>query len=123
MEGPPLGPGGEDITCPNQVAPRGQKASSTRKIKPQTSDLTERHLPHNYHAPSDSGGRRTVPLQWASPEGTFMWGEILLGAVAITYLWLRDRRHTRSPLAHTSSSPWKERPPSKMSTQRRERTT
>ena len=38
MEGPPLGPGGEDITWTDQVAPRGQKASSTRKIKPQTSN-------------------------------------------------------------------------------------
>ena len=37
MEGPPLGPGGENITWPDQVAPRGRKASSTRKIKPQTS--------------------------------------------------------------------------------------
>ena len=42
MEGPPLGPGGEDITWPDQVAPRGQKASSTRKIKPQTSNLRSR---------------------------------------------------------------------------------
>ena len=40
MEGPPLGPGGEDITWPDQVAPRGRKASSTRKIKPQTSCVT-----------------------------------------------------------------------------------
>ena len=39
MEGPPLGPDGEDITWPDQVAPRGRKASSTRKIKPQTSNL------------------------------------------------------------------------------------
>ena len=39
MEGPPLGPGGEDITWPDQVSPRGRKASSTRKIKPQTSNL------------------------------------------------------------------------------------
>ena len=39
MEGPPLGPGGEDITWPDQVAPRGRKASCTRKIKPQTSNL------------------------------------------------------------------------------------
>ena len=38
MEGPPLGPCGEDITWPDQVAPRGRKASSTRKIKPQTSN-------------------------------------------------------------------------------------
>ena len=39
MEGPPLGPGGEDITWPDQVAPRGRKASSTCKIKAQTSNL------------------------------------------------------------------------------------
>ena len=39
MEGPPLGPGGGDITWPDQVAPRGRKASSTRKIKPQTPNL------------------------------------------------------------------------------------
>ena len=38
MEGPPPGPVGEDITWPDQVAPRGPKASSTRKIKPQTSN-------------------------------------------------------------------------------------
>ena len=38
MEGPPLGPGGEDITWPDRVAPRGRKASSTRKIKPQISN-------------------------------------------------------------------------------------
>ena len=42
MEGPPLGPGGEDITWPDQVAPRGRKASSTRKIKPQTSNQAAR---------------------------------------------------------------------------------
>ena len=41
MQGPPLGPGGEDITWPDQVAPRGRKASSTRKIKPQTSNLKD----------------------------------------------------------------------------------
>ena len=39
MKGPPLDPGGEDITWPDQVAPRGRKTSSTRKIKPQTSNL------------------------------------------------------------------------------------
>ena len=39
MKGPPLGPGGEDITWPDQLAPRGRKASSTRKIKPQISNL------------------------------------------------------------------------------------
>ena len=35
MKGPPLGPGGEDITWPNQIAPRGPRASSTRNLKPQ----------------------------------------------------------------------------------------
>ena len=39
MKGPPLGAGGEEITWPDQVAPWGQKASSTRKIQPQTSNL------------------------------------------------------------------------------------
>ena len=41
LEGPPLGPGGEDITWPDQVAPRGRKASSTREMKPQTSSLNQ----------------------------------------------------------------------------------
>ena len=45
MEGPPLGPGGEDITWPDQVPPRGRKASSTRKIKPQTSNFCHTSLP------------------------------------------------------------------------------
>ena len=62
---------------------------------------TKCHLPHNYHATSDSRGRRTLPLQWASPEGTFTWGEILPGAVALTYPWLRDgEAHTQAPGAH-----------------------
>ena len=39
MKGPTLRPGGEDITWPDQVAPRGRKASSTRHLKPQTSNL------------------------------------------------------------------------------------
>ena len=43
MKGPPLGPGGEDITWPDQVAPWGRKASNTRKVKPQTSN---HQLPH-----------------------------------------------------------------------------
>ena len=34
----PLDPGGEDITWPDQVAPRSQKASSTRNLKPETSN-------------------------------------------------------------------------------------
>ena len=38
MKGPPLGPGGEDKTWPDQMVPQGRKASSTRKIKLQTSN-------------------------------------------------------------------------------------
>ena len=38
MRGPLLGPGEEDITWPDQVAPRGRKSSSTRKMKSQTSN-------------------------------------------------------------------------------------
>ena len=34
MRSPPLGPSGEDITWPDQVAPRSGKASSTRNLKP-----------------------------------------------------------------------------------------
>ena len=48
MEGPPLGPGGEDITWPDQVAPQGRKASSTRKIKPQISNLIYTHEKLNF---------------------------------------------------------------------------
>ena len=44
MKGPPQGPGGEDVTWPDQVAPRGRKASSTRNLKPHTSNLSI--LPH-----------------------------------------------------------------------------
>ena len=63
--------------------------------------LTKRHLPHDYHDTSDSRGRRKLPLQWASPKGTFMLGEILPGAVAHTYLWLRDAKaHTQAPGTH-----------------------
>ena len=39
MKGHPLGPGREDITWPDQAATRGRKASSTRKVKPETSNL------------------------------------------------------------------------------------
>ena len=38
MKGPQLGPGEEHITWPDQVAPCGRKASSTRDLKPQTSN-------------------------------------------------------------------------------------
>ena len=38
MKGPPLGPGGVDITWPHQVASWGRRTPSTRKVKPQTSN-------------------------------------------------------------------------------------
>ena len=40
MKGCPLGPGGEDITWPDQVASRGRRTSSTQSIKAQTSNHT-----------------------------------------------------------------------------------
>ena len=40
MKGLPLGPGGRDITWPDQVAPRGQRKPSTRNVNPQTSNRT-----------------------------------------------------------------------------------
>ena len=43
MEGPPLGPSGKDITWPDQVVPRGGKASSTPNLKPQSSNLKPGH--------------------------------------------------------------------------------
>ena len=39
MKGSPLGPVGEDITWPDQVVSRGRRTSTTRKDKPQTSNL------------------------------------------------------------------------------------
>ena len=68
--------------------------------------LTKRHLPHDYHATSDSRGCRKLPLQWASPEGTFTWGEILPGTVPLTYLWVQDTEaHTQAPGAHLLLTP------------------
>ena len=39
MKAPLIGIGVEDITWPDQVVPRGRKASSTGDLKPQTSNL------------------------------------------------------------------------------------
>ena len=50
MKGPPRGPGGEDITLPDDVVPRGRKASSTRKLKPQTSN--QLHMSEHMSVPS-----------------------------------------------------------------------
>ena len=52
MKAPPLGPGGEDITWPDQVAPRGRKASSTRNLKPQASNVSTRFALQQCTSPS-----------------------------------------------------------------------
>ena len=79
MEGPSLGPGGEDITWPDQVAPGGRKASDTRKIKPQTSNLIAPGafclvvppLDQEYPALGRAGlGPRGSCSGLAGPEGT-----------------------------------------------------
>ena len=71
MEGPPLGPGGEDITWPDQVAPRGRKASSTRKIKPQTSNHGHLALVHQFARPvyfvCGVRGHLALVHRWAPP--------------------------------------------------------
>ena len=63
MEGPPLGPVGEDITWPDQVAPRGRKASSTRKIKPQTSNL--------HHQDCSSASKHAAAARPHAPSYSF----------------------------------------------------
>ena len=63
MEGPLLGPYGEDITWPAQVAPRGRKASSTRKIKPQTSNHSDSAVVYPCSVPQKARNRPTVPFQ------------------------------------------------------------
>ena len=73
MEGPPLGPGGEDITWPDQVAPRGRKASSTRKIKPQTSN----HISDNYQLPRGGNHTRSTATTWRLLTGTIDWRQVL----------------------------------------------
>ena len=70
MEGPPLGPGGEDITWPDQVAPRGRKASSTRKIKPQTSNLM---WVLRLHPATPGLGARRGCVCLGSGFGCFLW--------------------------------------------------
>ena len=70
MEGPPLGPGGEDITWPDQVAPRGRKASSTRKITPQTSNLKPGRV-SELLADLDHWAGRLTPSSYSSDDLLF----------------------------------------------------
>ena len=81
MEGPPLGSGGEDITWPDQVAPRGRKASRTNKIKPKTSNPIA--CPTAAH------------VQLQSPPGN---------AVTLRTAKLRQRDTCRLTVPHTA--PW-----------------
>ena len=61
MKGHPVGPGGEDITWPDQVAPRGRKASSTRKVKPQNlkTPCFQHLFKTTYNPPHTEKGRCT----------------------------------------------------------------
>ena len=61
MRDPPLGPGGEDITWPDQVAPRSRKASSTQNLKPPTSNLPPR--------PQKTGRGPQLPAQRMGGRG------------------------------------------------------
>ena len=102
MEGPPLGPGGEDITWPDQVAPQGRKASSTRKIKPQTSNLNEPGSRPASACPTQPASK----AGGASPrvgKGTTAWGKPT-GAPRATGLD-EARRTTRGHEARQRGTP------------------
>ena len=77
MEAPPLGPSGEDITWPDQVAPRGRKASSTRKIKHQTSNLISGHVAH---AGNHRQGTAGHSQGWCSTQKAVVWGKQMASA-------------------------------------------
>ena len=80
---------------------KGNWDSPTATAEHMPHRLTKRHLHHDYDATRDSRGRHTLPLQLASPEGTFTWWEILPGAVTLTYLWLPDpETHTQPAGTH-----------------------
>ena len=65
MTGPPLRSGGEDITWPDQVAPQGRKVSSTRKLKPQTSNLDPRRV-QALHGGAGAGAEVAELPPWCS---------------------------------------------------------
>ena len=98
MKGPRLGPGGEDITCPDQVTPWGRRTSNTPNVKPQTSNLLrvlcrevtqvlpKSHIPllwaddtwgrvpsHIFINLRILGPRGTKPGQRTCPAGTTTW--------------------------------------------------
>ena len=105
MEGPPLGPGGEDITWPDQVAPRGRKASSTRKIKPQTSNLKPQTQDHRVRVREI----RQEPPSLVRAEGVATVVAHHPAAVAVdvekeTIVWIRSQVQTRCLMRIESTS-------------------
>ena len=92
-------PQADDTDAPPPEECNSDPPTATTELMPHR--LSKRHLPNDYHATNDSRGRRTLPLQWASTEGTFTCGDILPGTVRLTYLWLLDAEtHTRPPGTH-----------------------
>ena len=97
MTGPPLRLGGEDITWADQVAPRGRKASSTRKIKPQTSNLPG--------AVGVGGGPSTGPTACALvSRRCVLWG-LWEGVPGRGALRRCERRLSSSPLPPLAARP------------------
>ena len=113
MKGPVLGPGGEDITWPDQVAPRGRKASSTREIKPQTSNSSRMFQSGAAAAIClwmiQSEGRRLVLL--FSPRITESGASVLispddaLGGLWLLVLVLPRKIQSRVPHGLVTASP------------------
>ena len=99
-QSPPLTQPQEDYTGTTPPVDRNwDPPTATTEHMPHR--LTKRHLPHGYAATNDTRRRLTLPLQWASLEGTFTWGKILPRAMARMYLWLRDAEtHAQPPSAH-----------------------
>ena len=120
MEGPPLGPGGEDIPWPAQVAPLGRKASSTRKIKHQTSNMKRAHhpspvtgpLPASCGPPTPRGccaapfrrsSRVYTPPSRQQPLARALWILIHPGTVSCAQHWSLPSRPRPSPLRRVPS--------------------
>ena len=85
----------EDITWPNQVAPRGQKASPTRKIKPQTSNLYDMYLGDEYLETFTA----SVDVKGAFPNTPHrfieeVWRQLGLPSCKFVGLYLRNKRYT-----------------------------
>ena len=75
MKGPSLGPAWEDINWPDKVAPRDQKASSTREIKPQTSNL--KYLVHDIWTTKEELATLLHPSTPEAREGDTQLGAFL----------------------------------------------